>query len=235
MRAVFCEIDTETEETLVVISGERAHHLHVVRVKVGEELLLLNGFGKKFHSEIISITKKEIILKIIKIDSTKPTGVLDLAVATPKKEAFEDILKISVELGLSRIIPLFSDYSQYDFIPNERSARVLESAMVQSNNQYLPEILKQTELSGFLESTTGQIIYFTAEQTAKEELIDFCKRVTILIGPEAGFSIAEEAQIKASANVIAIHLQTPILRAPTAVATAVGYVLGKGHKTPVIS
>jgi 16S rRNA (uracil1498-N3)-methyltransferase len=95
-----------------------------------------------------------------------------------------------------------------------------------SNNQYLPKILKQVDLDNFLQFSEGQIIYFSAEQTNSLGLIDLKSKITILIGPEAGFSSAEEAQIKASSKVKVIHLRTPILRAPTAVATAVGYILG---------
>ena len=48
---------------------------------------------------------------------------------------------------------------------------------------------------------------------------------TILIGPEAGFSALEELDILSKSNVFSIHLPTPILRAPTAVASSIGYLL----------
>jgi 16S rRNA (uracil1498-N3)-methyltransferase len=102
----------QTENSTIVISGERAHHLNVVRVKVGEEILILNGRGLKFFAKIINITKKDIALKIFKFERSTPNDILDLAIATPKKEAFEDILKISVELGINQIVPLFSQYCQ---------------------------------------------------------------------------------------------------------------------------
>jgi 16S rRNA (uracil1498-N3)-methyltransferase len=230
MRAVFCDLDIQAGNSTIVISGERAHHLNVVRVKVGEEILILNGVGRKFYAEIINITKKDVTLKILKFESSKPNDILDLAIAAPKKEAFEDILKISVELGINQIVPLFSQYSQYEYSPSERSARVLESALVQSNNQYLPKILKQVDLDNFLEFSEGQILYFSADQTNCLDLVDLKSKIIILIGPEAGFSSVEEAKIKASSKVKVIHLKTPILRAPTAVAAAVGYILGLGIK-----
>ena len=227
MRAVFCEIDNDTVMGAEVnIDGDRAHHLNVVRLKTNEDLLVLNGKGFYFYSKVLSISKKEIMIKIVKVESAKPKHQITLAIAMPKKEAFEDILKNSVELGISQIFPLSSDFSQYNFEPNERVEKILESALVQSNNLYLPGISQQETLADFLNKFTGPLVYFSAQPAVSGEKVHRDSKVTVLIGPEAGFSPTEEEQIRTHKNIIIIHLPTPILRAPTAVATSVGYLLG---------
>ena len=227
MRAVFCDLKESAVGEVVIISGDRAHHLQVVRVKIDEEVLVLNGMGQRFFSKVIEVTKKEVVLKILKIESLVPLHQINLAIALPKKDAFEDILRISVELGIGHIYPLSSEFSQYQYAPSERIDRLLESALVQSNNLYLPQIAKQTQLNDYINQLSGSLVYFSASPAPLVGTIDTSSEITVLIGPEAGFSAREEEQIQASKNIKIIHLPTPILRAPTAVATSVGYLLGR--------
>ena len=72
MRAVFCDLKSGAAGEEVVISDDRAHHLQVVRVKIDEEVLVLNGMGQRFFSKIIEVTKKEVVLKILKTESLAP-------------------------------------------------------------------------------------------------------------------------------------------------------------------
>lgn len=228
MRAVFCESDSNfTKGHEVIISGDRAHHLQVVRVKLNEDILVLNGKGALFYATITAITKKEFVLKINKVENCQLKHELSLAVSVPKKDAFEDILRISVELGINEIYPLSSEFSQYEFSASDRIARLLESALVQSNNAFLPKIHPQTKLASFLAENVNPLVYFSSISSQHEKSHEFTNRkLTILIGPEGGFSTPEEIEIANSSKIKIIHLPTPILRAPTAVATSVGYLLG---------
>lgn len=227
MRAVFCELENDIKpEAEINILGERAHHLQVVRMKEGEDLLVLNGKGQRFFSKIISMKKKEAVLKILKIEIDQPQHQIQLAIALPKKEAFEDILKIAVELGVGNIFPLYSEFSQYEYVANERIGRLLESALVQSNNVFLPKIASQVKLMDYLDQNTDPLVYFSASPLSIKENTGINSKLTMLIGPEAGFSPMEVKKICDTKNIKIIHLPTPILRAPTAVATSVGFLLG---------
>lgn len=227
MRAIFCELDNEAATgSEVLISGDRAHHLQVVRIKLDEDILVLNGKGKRFCAKVVSITKKAVGLKVLKVESIKLKHQINLAIALPKKDAFEDILKFATELGINTIYPLTSEFSQYTYEPSERLERIIENALVQSNNLFLPRIAAQTELGDFLENDNGSLIYFSSIPTVTEKKIKDEGPMTVLIGPEAGFSSGEDERIRAYKNIKIIHLPTPILRAPTAVATSVGYLLG---------
>ena len=225
MRAVFCNLNDEVINAEIAITGDQAHHLQVVRVTPNEEILILNGKGSKYRSQIISITKKEIVLKILTIEKASPKHQLNLAIACPKKEAFFDIVKLSIELGIQKIIPITSDFSQYEFTPNERLSRIMESALVQSNNLFLPEISSQVTLDAFLNEAQTNLIYFSSKPQPVIFQQDKSLHAVILIGPEAGFSASEEEAILNSKGIQCIHMPTPILRAPTAVATSIGYML----------
>ncbi|MBY0416291.1 MAG: 16S rRNA (uracil(1498)-N(3))-methyltransferase [Bdellovibrionales bacterium] len=226
MRAVFHDFHAIEKGETLQVTGEAAHHLNVVRVRPNETILLLNGKGARLIGVIDSIQKNLVEVKVSTYETTSPQHELSLAIANPKKDAFEDILKAAVELGIRNIYPLSSEFSQYDYIPSERVDRIIENALVQSNNAFWPVIHSQLTLKDFLTSHNDTIVFFNsklsndARESQKENL-----QKTILIGPEGGFSPAEVAVISAYSKTIEIHLPTPIMRAPTAVSASVGYLL----------
>jgi 16S rRNA (uracil1498-N3)-methyltransferase len=226
MRAIFYPFIKSESVEQIRISGESAKHLLVIRIKHNEEVLVLNGNGVKVFARVKEIGKNQIDLQVVKTEEVKPGHEISLAIANPKKEAFEDILKMAVELGVQNIYPLSSKFSQYDFESSERVVRILESALIQSNNAFLPKIHPQVKLEIFLKNQeTLEPLYFFNSQPSdsKWEKRDGAK--TILIGPEGGFSAEEVIQILEKKNVFSIHMPTPIQRAPTAVASSIGYLL----------
>lgn len=225
MRAIFHPFENVTGAVLV--TDEQAKHLQVVRIKSGESVLVLNGKGMKASATVGAITKNSVELLINSIETETPGHQIRLAVATPKKDAFEDILKMAVELGVKSIQPLTSEFSQYDYAPGERFSRILESALIQSNNAFLPEIFPQIKLEQFLSSNKTPLFFFNSRPSASKFSEKPLAEKTILIGPEGGFSERECALILERPEVYTIHLPTPILRAPTAVASSIGYLLGK--------
>lgn len=228
MRAIFYPFLKENTSNTIFVADESAKHLHVVRVQLGEKILVLNGSGLKALTRVTGISKNQIELSVDSLtdltEDSKSNHKISLAIGNPKKEAFEDILKIAVELGVQNIYPLTSEFSQYDYLPSERVQRILESALIQSNNPILPIIHSQVSLDLFLSNLNSPLYFFNCRlDCGKNDNISGEK--IILIGPEGGFSVREEANILAKSNVFAIHLPTPILRAPTAVASSIGYLL----------
>lgn len=230
MRAVYHSFDKAHTGDVLNITGDAAHHLNVVRVKSNEVILLMNGKGSILRGEIQSVSKNQIEIKIEHAENFEHKHELSLAIANPKKDAFEDILKSAVELGLKHIYPLSSDFSQYDYAPSERIQRVLESALIQSNNPFFPIIHEQQTLKNFLSTHQNTLVFFNSQinpEASKTGIHEAVK--TILIGPEGGFSPNEVTEILKFSKVQEIHLPTPIMRAPTAVASSVGYLLASGN------
>lgn len=225
MRAIYYQFDKSQKLTTISVMGDAAKHLNVVRVKEDEEILLLNGKGLKAITKVKSLSKNQIDLEVQEYLESVHFHQISLAIAAPKKDAFEDILKMAVELGVLNIYPLSSDFSQYEYSESDRVQRILESALIQSNNAFMPIIHPQIKLAKFLETLNSPLFFFNSrpENCGKAEKIIGEK--IVLIGPEGGFSAAEESSIISKSNVFSIHLPTPILRAPTAVASSIGYLL----------
>lgn len=225
MRAVYCKFQNNFSEDIFRVTGDSAHHLMVARVRVKEKILLLNGKGVKILGEVLAASKNSIDIKIHSKEEFKPEHLLSLAIAMPKKDAFEDVLKIAVELGIMEIHPLVSDFSQYEYAPSERIERILESALVQSNNPFFPIIHDQKKLSDFLSTHCDELVFFNSLVSNPKTHTKKDIKKTILVGPEGGFSTEEVKNILKYPQILEVHLPTPILRAPTAVASSVGYLL----------
>ena len=83
------------------VRDDAHHHLvHVVRIEVGDELLLLNGAGLFIETLVEKITKKELSLKLTSHNMKDRSFLYDLALAMPKREALE-LYKLSLSLGKS--------------------------------------------------------------------------------------------------------------------------------------
>ncbi len=225
MRAIFYPFMKDDHLEIISIKNESAKHLQVVRVKLDDEILVLNGVGARAYTKIVNISKTQVDLFVSRVEESVRCHSINLAIANPKKEAFEDILKISVEMGVVNIFPLKSDYSQYDFIKNERVERIIESALVQSNNAFLPIIHEQVSLLQFLDQLNTPLFFLNSRPMGNVKINKSFDEITLLIGPEGGFSLSEEELITSKAGVISIHMPTPIQRAPTAVASSIGYLL----------
>jgi 16S rRNA (uracil1498-N3)-methyltransferase len=211
----------------VTLIGEEAHHLYsVARIKQGEEVLLLDGNGGKFSSQVESCSKKSLTLRITSVETASRRYVLDLAIGSPKKEAMDDILRMSAELGIRKIIPLVTRHAFPPPKDMDRPTRIFINACKQANNPYLPLFEGSCELSAFSWAEYETVAVFTSREEALSDL-KFKPMGDgahlLVIGPEAGLTGEEEDFLLGLSNAKLIHLPSPILRSPTAVATAAGF------------
>lgn len=226
MRAIFYD-EPIPEVGDALIEGERARHLiKSSRVRKNEKVLLLNGKGQVACAHIVEITKKEVIVQIESIEIMPRLHEIDLIVCLPKKDAFEDIIRSAMELGVGRIIPCYSEYSIRNFKYLERFDKIIESAMIQSNNPYqikIEDVVEFNEIEQII-SEYKNTFYFSS-QTKLKGGVASSGRSVIIIGPEGGMSLSEEESLTSNADISLIHLNCPILKAQTAVSAGVGFLL----------
>ena len=231
MRAVFLkEIAILSQQDMVLVEGDSAKHLvKVVRVKKGEQILILNGKGLIAKATIESLDRKTLNLKIDSVENTSKRELIDLAICTPKKDAIEDIIRDCVELGVNNIFPLESKYSQYNLEVNDRIQRIIESGLIQANNPYLLNISPMKPFKSLIEISKNyeQVIYCSSKKIESSKIESLKGNTLMIIGPEAGLSNEEELLIEEFQNSFAVHFPSYILRAPTAVSVAAGFVFSK--------
>ncbi len=228
MRSVYLETKFELGGEYD-LEGRAAHHLlNVVRVKQNETILGLNGEGVSAKLLIQDVNKKSISFKAIEVISHQRKMKFDLFIGKLKKDALDLSLKQATELGISTIYIVETEFSQRYRLNLERIDKLLISAMEQSNNPFKPEIKEvKAEEVEFL--SYDKVLCFTMDKEQARPVYDFSQdqKVLLVIGPEGGLSILDQSLILNSAGdkLAMINLPTYILRASTAVPTAVGYAL----------
>ncbi|WP_350287921.1 16S rRNA (uracil(1498)-N(3))-methyltransferase [uncultured Croceitalea sp.] len=176
---------------------ESKHITKVLRKKEGDVLYITNGKGSLFEARIIIADQKKCKAQLISEDRTIPRlHSLHLAVAPTKmNDRYEWFLEKATEIGVSEITPILCEHSERKVIKPERLEKVLQSAMKQSLQTFLPKLNSLTSLEEFLEKTAGDLKFVAhCEDSEKVELkrrLQADKDVVILIGPEGDFSKSE--------------------------------------------
>lgn len=203
-------------------------HLKSLRLRAGDQIVVTDGKGNTAHAELLLIAKKEATARVISSDYRKPLfPEVVLAVAFTKNPNRNDLIleKVS-EFGVSRIIPLETTRSLRSHLKLERSQRILISAMLQSQQAYLPQLEDTTTLQELLSTPRQHLIAHCYEQDApKINILDIKlsdeKPVCLLIGPEGDFTESEVLDILRH-DAVSINLGPNRLRTETAAILGIG-------------
>lgn len=204
---------------------ESKHIVKVLRKKEGDVLHVTNGLGSLFHTEIILASDKKCTVKITKTETQNPTGFrLHLAVAPTKmNDRFEWFLEKATEIGVHEITPIICDHSERKVIKTERFDKIIQSAMKQSLQFYLPKLNEPISLKDFIsQEHNGNLCIAHCEETDKKLLKEVVKpneAYTILIGPEGDFS-EKEIELALKNKYIPVSLGNTRLRTETAAVVA---------------
>ncbi|MEE8329400.1 MAG: 16S rRNA (uracil(1498)-N(3))-methyltransferase [Thermodesulfovibrionia bacterium] len=217
----------------IIIRGEQARHLSLVlRVKTGDSLAIFDGQGHRYICKISSVHKKEVLAEKINKEpySAESTVSITLAQGVPKGNKMDFIVQKSTELGVKKIIPLITEYSQVRKTGRiERWRKIALSASQQSGREKIPEIAEPVNFKGFLamNDICYGIIFSEGEkgQSLKKTLNDIqaANMITLLIGPEGGFS-EDEVSTAIQKGFISVSLGPRILRTETAPITALSII-----------
>jgi len=210
---------------VVVLDLEETRHLRdVLRLHAGDEVRVFNGEGNEYLCRIQSIEKKETILDVLRPvapEASESQLDLTLAVAITKGEKFDLVVQKAVELGVSKLVPIFT--KRCDVKPRggekrlERWRKIALEACKQSGRAHLMSVDHPIDFSkvlGQLESKDTAILFSEREGGSFEELTSH-DNITAFIGPEGGWDDAE-LEIALQLGIQIITLGGRILRAETA-------------------
>lgn len=220
--------ELSTEE--IIIAGNQAKHLSVLRVKTGEIITVFDGLGYKYDCKILQINKKNFIAEKLSqapYSAESPVSIT-LAQGIAKGEKMDFIIQKATELGVNKIIPLITERSQVRHTAKvERWRKIALSAAEQSCRGKVPEINEPVSLDGFLEGRHMGIIFYEEEmgKHLKQTIQNFkdSREITILIGPEGGFS-KEEVRAAVEKGFLETSLGPRILRTETAAIKAISII-----------
>lgn len=225
----------QCREDRLRLDGREAHHaLHVLRLKRGERVSVLDGAGHEYSCDVEAAAKDSLALAVQeKAFSPAPPCPLTLFVAVPRGKIIESIIQKSVELGARRIIPLLTErvVSQLDGegAENKRDKwrQVAIEAIKQCGARWLPAVAAPATLAAQLAqvekpdlSLVGSLQ--TERRHPREWLLEFQRQhgrrprsAGVWIGPEGDFTL-EELKLIEAAGARPITLGDLTLRVETA-------------------
>ncbi|TVZ59664.1 16S rRNA (uracil1498-N3)-methyltransferase [Flavobacteriaceae bacterium MAR_2010_105] len=223
---LFYNPEIKEDTSRVTFSKEESRHIvKVLRKSIGDELDITNGCGWRFKAELERTDLKNCSAKIIsKHKQVKHNYNLHLAVAPTKmNDRYEWFLEKATEIGIDSITPIFCDNSERKVIKADRFEKIVQSAMKQSLNCYLPKLNEPVDFKDFVtQKFTGQTFIAHCEELDRKSLKEALKaqtEVTILIGPEGDFSV-KEIQMAIDNKFIPVTLGNTRLRTETAAVVA---------------
>ena len=227
--------------------AESQHCAKVLRLSVGDKILISDGQGKLCEAELTVVNQKTCEAEIIReIGMFKRPYHLHIACAPTKNiERFEWFLEKATEIGIDEITPIITEHSERTVVKIDRSERVIMAAMKQCQVPNLPTIHELKTFSDFLKICNADlkiICYCGAEferQSLKNVLsagvstplndrnsvrslsgVEANPSILILIGPEGDFS-QKEVALAIEQGFIPVTLGETRLRTETAAIVAV--------------
>jgi len=216
---------TEESSHIIFSKEESKHVVKVLRKQVGDKLQITNGKGWVFIAEIAIPNIKKCIANIVSKEKLQQKPYkLHLAVAPTKiNDRYEWFLEKATEIGIDSITPIICDHGERKVIKAERFEKILQSAMKQSLNCYLPKLNEAIAFKDFIKhGFNGQLFIAHCEETERKSLKTELKpneEITILIGPEGDFSV-KEIEIALDNKFIPVTLGETRLRTETAAIVA---------------
>ena len=187
-----------TTETLVLDEDTSKHVTGVLRMQVGEKLLLTDGKGTKATAVITDDHRKRCAVNIVQRDKeANKIGGVTIAISLVKNAArFEWFLEKATEMGVAEIIPLLCQRTEKEKFREERMQQIITSAMLQSQQVWMPHLHTPTPFEKIITSKNHQhqfIAHCLPQQKQSLHQFDIkeTERSIILIGPEGDFTEAE--------------------------------------------
>ncbi len=218
----------------LTLDGDTAHYLiKVLRVSVGQSLQLFNGDGVNYFAQVLELQKKSLLVNITDCEcpNNEPSLAVSVAFSLFKAERVEWLLQKGTELGATEFVPIISQYTdgknaQQLEKKQARWQQIIISACEQSGRAVVPVLQQSESFRDFLQtdSSDAKLLLHPYQSKKLSEFPLPLQRVTLLAGPEGGFSEAEVDEAKAS-GFRCLSLGPRILRAETAPLSALSIVM----------
>ncbi|MCL2360298.1 MAG: 16S rRNA (uracil(1498)-N(3))-methyltransferase [Defluviitaleaceae bacterium] len=217
----------ERNGDIVTFTDARAHHLgNVLRLRPGQEIILCDGMETDYiaRAELLSRSQLKFSLFEAMPTNTELPIPITLVQGLPKGDKMDWIIEKAVELGVSRIIPVYTEHTVVKLNDaaqrKHRFERIAVAAASQSMRGIIPVIDLPTSFENvaYLEPDNLCLVAHEKETTVsiKSVLASSSPRpISLWIGPEGGFSSNEIDEL-IKKNAITVTLGPRILRSETA-------------------
>lgn len=213
--------------SVIDLPAQTAHHVFVLRLAVGDPIHLFNGAGGAYVATLLEVGKKQVRaeVKVFLPEEIELPFSLTLAQALPEGSKMDWIIEKAVELGVNTIQPLAAQRCVVR-LSAERAEKksahwqaIIEAATEQCGRNRLAHLSPLIDLSKWL---TQQDMHkrILLSPRAEQSLASWAQHhpaqaVTLMIGPEGGFSDEEET-LALRQGALMLSMGPRILRTETA-------------------
>ena len=221
------------------LTGEEARHANVMRIRVGEEVLLSDGEGRRARCTVSVVAKNEVRARIEAVTAEpKPAGPITLVQALAKGGRDEQAVETCTEYGVWDIVPWEAARCVASWKNKEEKGRArwqatARAAAKQSRRSYIPRIRSLSTTAQLPQALTGNTVLICHEEadvTLAEAVargtVSFAQvagPVAVIIGPEGGIA-PEEMESLQAAGAIPVLLGAHVLRSASAGAYALASI-----------
>ena len=217
-------------DTITLDAASAKHIWQVLRMEPGDELLVTDGKGHVALCVITTAEKNRCDVAIRSVSFTdRSKHKLHLCVAFTKNNSRNEwLLEKATELGVSSITPITAARSEKVHFRDERWEKLLVSALLQSQQAYLPEFADVTSLPDVVKKFSAvpqKYIAHCIPEQPRQPLSGMLKpglETVILIGPEGDFRF-DEVSLCMNSGFAAVTLGEQRLRTETAAMAACAY------------
>lgn len=204
-----------------------AHHVQVLRLAAGDEVTLFDGVGRAFTGRLTQVDRKQATAEItgfVDADLELPYAIT-LAQGLPEASKMDWIVEKTVELGVKAIQPLSSQRCVVR-LSAERAEKkqthwhgIVIAASEQCGRNRLAQLSPVADFQLWLQRRDPSPLLLLSPR-ATQPLSDWARRttpqdVTLAVGPEGGFTLAEEEKAVA-AGALLVSMGPRVLRTETA-------------------
>jgi 16S rRNA (uracil1498-N3)-methyltransferase len=216
------------EGQTVPVSADQAHYLFgVMRLGEGAAIGVFNGRQGEWRAEVTEAKKRggAVTLRAQVRPQVDPPD-LWLLFAPIRKARTDFIVEKAVELGVARIQPVGTRFTNAERLRRDRLQAHAMEAAEQCGATFVPEVADLSPLDRVLAAWPADRQLVFCDEAKAGAATDPRTVLTgapaaILIGPEGGFAVEERARLAALPQAVSLSLGPRILRADTAAVAAI--------------
>ncbi|MGV6810016.1 MAG: 16S rRNA (uracil(1498)-N(3))-methyltransferase [bacterium] len=233
----YAPLDLNLGDNLSLPDHLYRHAVQVLRLTVGEVLILFNGQGGEYLARLTRVEKRQAFVAIEQFNDRDPESplALNLVQSLIKPDKMDWCIQKSVELGVHSIRPIMTERSVVKLKADKLAKKyqhwqgIIIAACEQSGRTRLPELLPLLSLQEYLLASKNAPLNHGSDETVQMMMSPSAsnhlqalstkythpKQIALLVGPEGGFT-DQEVSLCLQQQVEVIAFGTRILRAETA-------------------
>jgi len=224
----------------IIASAEQAHYLgNVLRCGSGDPVRLFNGGDGEWTARLAFARRDRLTFSVgVRLRAQQSEAGPWLVFALLKRDATDLVVRQSVELGVSRVLPVITERTNAARVNHERLRAIAVEAAEQSERLTVPAIDLPARLETVLADwPSGRRLFAALERSHHETPATTIRGApaALLVGPEGGFTPAERERLTGLDFVTPISLGPLVLRDETAAAAGQALLLGMGWAEYVAS